>query len=155
MPFFSETILYHSPLSKETIVLRLSKEVNPYKLSLIEVFTEPSRYFIGRVNGGRFKLSYYGGRSFSAGPDIEGTIHETETGCIVNVKISYPGFGLLILVLFIVITAVTINLGGAAGEISFVFSVIYLIVSAISFKWKSSQSKVLLENTFKATGQVQ
>ncbi|HLP19179.1 MAG TPA: hypothetical protein VK174_02695 [Chitinophagales bacterium] len=160
MPIFSENIVYRSPLNTEKALEAVTNSIEKNGLTQLEYWTQPARFFKGKVDTNSFKLTYCGNHnsrpSISVDPYILGHIQPTEDGSLIEVKISYPSSRTT------VVATLTISLlfgaavaAGVGIIIGLILASISLLINLLFYKWKSSHTKVLLENLFHTTGEDQ
>lgn len=154
MALFSENIVYRSPLSAEKVLERVGNAIETKGITHLEYWTEPAKFFSGKITGNSFKLTYTGsGRSID--PDIEGIVLETEEGSSTTVQISFPGSSYSIIILFGIALLLTLYVGFGSGLLMLLITVPITLFNLISYKWKCISSEVLLEEIFQVKGEKQ
>jgi hypothetical protein len=154
MAFFSETIIYRSSFSTGEALERLANAIETKGITHIEYWTEPAKFFRGKVTHNGFSLTY-AGNSRSVNPDIEGTIQQANEGSLINVKISFPGSIYSFVIFFAIALLLTLYAGIISGLLLLVAAIPIFLFSIISYKWKCSSAEVLLEEIFQVKGEEQ
>lgn len=154
MALFSQNIIYKSSFNTGEVLKRVADAVETKGITHIEYWTEPAKFFRGKVIKNTFFLTYTGNNR-SINPDIEGTVQQLEESSIIRVKISYPGSLYTLVILFALAILLTLKAGIAGGLICASTSIPVFLFSIISYKWKSNHIQVLLEEIFQVKGEEQ
>ena len=154
MAFFSETIIYRSSFNTGEALERLANAIETKGITHIEYWTEPAKFFRGKVTHNGFSLTY-AGSSRSVNPDIEGTVEQAEEGSIITVKISYPSSVYSLVILFAGALLLILYAGLVVGLWLLVTGITIFLFSIIPYKWKCSSIEVLLEEVFQVKGEEQ
>ena len=122
----------------------------------MEYWTEPARFFRGKVTGNNFHIISTSRRKWIK-PSVEGTVTEAAEGSLITIKISPAGLGRLLLYLvaiMILLMALGVFRNGQIWIVG-VVALIALTASAATYPGSCWSAKIRLEEIFQAKGEKQ
>src|ERR1043165_3627830 len=86
MALFSQKVVYRSPHAPAVVLEQVANSIEK-KMTVLEFWSEPARFYRGKIDGNSFRL-----RTFGRNPQtfIVGSVEEVEDGSVITVKIYAP-----------------------------------------------------------------